>query len=555
MTNDEIDAEIIKLEHRQEEQGAAKRMRGTVGRIRPSSSLYREGLPEFVINDSDLAATVKRLAEFLSQRDDLLSNGYAPVQIAVNENNMPHATELTTEAVRVCAHEVCNPMKARGANRIPVKLTLDLARLFLHGLVGRWGLKVFRGITTSPILKADGGIRIASGYDVQTGLWCHNVSELNIPERPTEADARGALQRLRQFFRTFPFADGARVLESDIEVTDIDQPPGLDESNFLAALLTAVTRPSLDLAPAFLCDAPNFSGAGSGKGLLVKAICIVASGVKPSAFTSGHDAEELDKRLTSALIEARPAVFLDNFNSNELKSDILASVLTESPAMVRPMGQTRMVPLHTKTFIGITGNAVEIAEDMARRILNTHLDARMEDPERRKFAPGFLDRVLEARAALLSDVITIWRWGRQTVLKPGLPLGSYEVWAQWCRDPLIALGTRDPVDRIAEIKAADPRRRALADFFDVWRTVHGDAVVKASEVALEVQAHIDTKPLRKEDGTLQYSKQKVSQFLSRHRDTRLGGYAFIQLKDPTVARRVPYYKLQSNSSARETNHA
>jgi hypothetical protein len=246
-------------------------------------------------------------------------------------------------------------------------------------------------------------------------------------------------------------------------------------------------------------------------------------------------------------------VFLDNFNSNELKSDILASVLTESPAMVRPMGQTRMVPLHTKTFIGITGNAVEIAEDMARRILNTHLDAKMEDPERRKFAPGFLDRVLQSRSALLSDILTIWRWGRQTVLKPGLPLGSYEVWAQWCRDPLIALGTRDPVDRIAEIKAADPRRRALADFFDVWRTVHGDAVVKASEVAIEVQAHIDTKPVRKEDGTLQYSKQKVSQFLSRHKDTRLGGYAFIQLKDPTVARPIPHYKLQSNSRARETN--
>jgi hypothetical protein len=58
-------------------------------------------LPEFVINDSDLAGTVKRLAELLSQRDDLLSNGYAPMQIAVNENNMPHATELTTEAVKM----------------------------------------------------------------------------------------------------------------------------------------------------------------------------------------------------------------------------------------------------------------------------------------------------------------------------------------------------------------------------------------------------------------------------------------------------------------------
>ena len=47
------------------------------------------------------------------------------------------------------------------------------------------------------------------------------------------------------------------------------------------------------------------------------------------------------------------------------------------------------------------------------------------------------------------------------MLKPGKALGSFEVWAQWCRDPLLMLGARDPVDRIEEIKAADPRRRAL----------------------------------------------------------------------------------------------
>jgi hypothetical protein len=82
MTRDDVDAEITKLERWQEEQAATRRatVRGTVRRLRSSASLYREGLPEFVINDSDLAATVKRLAEFLSQRDDLLSNGYAPVR-------------------------------------------------------------------------------------------------------------------------------------------------------------------------------------------------------------------------------------------------------------------------------------------------------------------------------------------------------------------------------------------------------------------------------------------------------------------------------------------
>jgi putative DNA primase/helicase len=149
-------------------------------------------------------------------------------------------------------------------------------------------------------------------------------------------------------------------------------------------------------------------------------------------------------------VEARPAVFLDNFNAKELKSDTLASALTESPAMVRPMGHTKTVPLHTRTFIAITGNGVQIAEDMARRKLMVRLDAQMEDPEARPFAPGFLEQVSASRSALLSDALTIWRYGRQTVLKPGKPIGSFEKWAQWCRDPLLMLGCRDPIERIAD---------------------------------------------------------------------------------------------------------
>jgi hypothetical protein len=509
-------------------------------------------LPELVIASSNPAATVKELAALLAQEENFLSNGNAPVQVVVDDDDMPRAIEVTPEAVRVYAHEICKPVKVRkvkgGIEHVAVGLSRDMATLYLNGLEGHWGLRSFRGITTAPILKNDGTIRVAHGYDDDSGLWCHNVPELNIPERPTETDARSALSRLRYFFRTFPFADGPRVSDGDIEVIDITQPPGLDESTFLVALLTAVCRQSLETAPGLLIRAPNYSGAGSGKGLLLKSVCVVGSGVRPSAFTSGHDANEFDKRLTAALIEARPTVFLDNFNAKELKSNTLASALTESPAMVRPMGQTKNVPLHTRTFIGITGNAVEIAEDMARRIITTNLDAHVEDPEKRKFAPGFLDRVLEARADLLSDALTIWRWGRQTVLKDGTPLGSFELWAKWCRDPLLMLGTRDPVDRITEIKEADPRRRALIAVFDTWWAAHGDTLTKSADldpVVVECIYDIMETPVRKsEDGTPKYSRQKISRFCEANASSRLGGYCLDQVRDETRTRAVTYYRLR-----------
>jgi hypothetical protein len=505
----------------------------------------RGALPALIINKGDPTATAKELAALFAAREDFLFNGYAPVQIVVEGDDLPRAIVVTTEALRVYAHSLCRPVKIRHGKRgepTPAPLSNDIARLYLHGLEGQWGLRSFRGITTAPILKDNGSIRTVAGFDRETELWCHNIPALEISDRPTEADARAALRRLRVFFQTFPYADGERKFDSKLAVaiTDLDKPIGLDESTFLAALLTAVCRQSLELAPGIMVRAPTFSGAGTGKGLAVKAVCIIASGARPAAFTSGHDVEEFDKRLTAALIEARPAVFLDNFNAKELKSDVLDSALTEYPAMVRPMGQTKMVPLHTRTQIAITGNAIEIAEDMARRILSINFDAQMEDPELRKFAPGFLEQVFSSRSRLLADALTIWRWGRQNSLKPGTPLGSYEIWAQWCRDPLLALGCPDPLNRLAAIKAADPRRRLLIALFDTWRDTHGDAALKASQLADAVTSLMSDQS-RKYDGPP--SRQIIASFLSKNAGTRIGGYWLEQRSGRKVSRPTAEYTL------------
>ena len=504
--------------------------------------------PLLWIRGGNLPAVAKEFAKLLAADNHFLSNGHAPVMVVV-EDGMPRAIAVSADCVRTTAHELCRPVKntktkENGIVRTDVTLTKDIALLYLSGLEGRWGLKTFRGIASAPILKGDGSFRVAQGYDTETGLWCHSIPAIDVADRPSEDDARAALLRLRRYFRTFPFADSERTVVDGIAVTDTSKPPALDESIFLAALLTAVTRQSLDFAPAFLCDAPTFSGAGTGKGLLVKAIVIIGSGMRPAAFTSGHDVQEFDKRLTAALVEARPAVFLDNFNAKDLASDVLASAITEDPAMVRPMGLTKTVPLHTRTLIVITGNGVQIAEDMARRILKTCLDARMENPKQRSFAPGFLDGVHADRTTLLADALTVWRWGRQKEqLEPGLPIGNFETWALWCRDPLLALGCRDPVDRIAEIKASDPRRAAIAAFFEAWWSEHADSSVKAGDIGDVLNELADFKSNRKADGTLVYSRQRVARFLTRHAGTCVGGFTFVQ--EPATARTRPvyYYKL------------
>src|SRR5262249_53851248 len=109
--------------------------------------------------------------------------------------------------------------------------------------------------------------------------------------------------------------------------------------------------------------------------------------------------------------------------------------------------------------------------------------------------------------------------------------------------PLIELGARDPVDRIDEIKAADPKRRSLISIFDQWWTSDADAVLKASDLADEVIKLIDDKAFVKTDGSIQYSRQRVASFLARHTDTRVGGYVLTKITKGLTSKDTAQYKL------------
>jgi putative DNA primase/helicase len=205
-------------------------------------------------------------------------------------------------------------------------------------------------------------------------------------------DAAAALKLIRSAFATLPFAD-APLVEGEVPTIDLSRAPGHDESAFLAGLLTAACRPSLTLAPGLPIVAPALSGAGTGKGLLVRAIAAIAFGVSPRAFTMGRDIAELDKRLASALMDAASVLFLDNVNATNLRSDLLASVLSEPNVDIRPLGVSRMVRLNSTAFVAVTGNGLRLSEDLTRRFIMCELDAKTEDPEGRSFAPGFPEAI------------------------------------------------------------------------------------------------------------------------------------------------------------------
>ena len=144
--------------------------------------------------------------------------------------------------------------------------------------------------------------------------------------------------------------------------------------------MTGVCRPSLDFAPAILFRAAPISGAGTGKGLLARCLSIVSFGQEPHAVTAGANIEELEKRIGAELMEGAPVLYLDNLNDTSMKSDLLASAITERPSRARVLGKSQMVLLNSSALIILTGNGLTVSEDLARRFLPIELDARTEIP-------------------------------------------------------------------------------------------------------------------------------------------------------------------------------
>ena len=354
--------------------------------------------PRLLVDHANPDLTVAALRDILSRAPNLYDRGI-PVRLVTDKARRRDlvAQGLAPDELVLVTHQLARPYaidKDGYGGESDVRLPHSIARMYLSWR-GEWELPLLNGIASSPLLRDDGTIASRTGYDADSGMWQENVPDLagRVPDRVSFEVAATSLQLVRETFKTFCFADSDTIFDpvQGIPVVDIRKPPGPDESSFLNAMLTAVCRPSLPLAPGVLVRAAPISGAGTGKGLLVRCMCLVAFGREPHAVTSGSNGEELEKRIASELIQSNPVLFLDNLNEIAFRSNLLASALTERPARVRILGRSQMIQLNASAFVALTGNGLSVSEDLARRFIVINLDAGMETPESRSF-PGDLKR-------------------------------------------------------------------------------------------------------------------------------------------------------------------
>jgi hypothetical protein len=333
--------------------------------------------------------------------------------------------------------------------------------------VGGWNLPLLTGVIEAPIMRPDGSILSAPGYDEATGLFLYAETDWPaLPEQPTRADAETALRELIAPFAEFPFVDEAA------------------RSVLVAAIITAVQRRLLESAPLFGFDAP---GQRSGKSLLAEAVGIITTGRKPPSTGVARTEDELRKAITSALREGQAIVNLDNI-TRPLDSPDLARAITQSEYSDRLLGVNKMLRLKTNLLWTATGNNLTFKGDMPSRALLCRIDAKMERPEERAFQIPNMPAYLSAnRKKLATAALTILR-AYHVVGRPRQnvrPWGGFDDWSRDVREALVWIGVPDPCRTRERIIVNDPERDCALSVLSAWRDDFGDRAMLVAEAIVE----------------------------------------------------------------------
>jgi putative DNA primase/helicase len=314
---------------------------------------------------------------------------------------------------------------------------------------GEIGLPVLMGVTHAPMLREDGSIVTAPGYDRASGMVYNplGVEFPPIPKNPTYRDALKARDEILDLIQHFPFVAGP------------------DKAVALSMILSAVARPALDAVPMHGVSA---TAAGTGKGKLVNIASVIATGRSAPVIAEGGDGAEFEKRLAAELFDGAPIIAIDNAEK-PIGGQLLNQILTEPTVKPRILGRSENIPIPNKSLVMATGNNLQIFGDMGRRTLICSLDAKMERPELREFEFEPVSVAGERRPRLLVAALTILRAFRlHGTSSKKKPLGSFEQWSARVRDAICWIGMDDPVDTMEQARDSDPNRAAKRAVFEAW---------------------------------------------------------------------------------------
>jgi hypothetical protein len=318
------------------------------------------------------------------------------------------------------------------------------------------GVRPLLALAEAPFLRSDGTIVETPGYDDASGTYYVPGGVFpQVPNAPTQSDAEEAAMRILGFFLEFPFKN-----------------PPRDGAAVLAALLTLVARPAIEGPVPGTAVIGNVMGCG--KGLLVDALAIAATGRAAPTTTFPTGREESSKVVTSIALGAQPLTHFDNIEEGRsFGNGPLDSALTSRFINDRILGVSRFtgeIALRCVWFV--SGNNITPAGDAPRRWVPIFLASELERPFEREdiIVKDLRAHVRANRGAIVCDALTILRAhalaGYPAAGKA--PLGSFEEWDKIVRGAVrFAIGT-DPVTNLRGAADDAPDRQLKLALLAGW---------------------------------------------------------------------------------------
>lgn len=319
-------------------------------------------------------------------------------------------------------------------------------------------LRVLKGATHTPIVRADGSILTTPGYDAATRLLYLPPAGLGmteVPGVPTPEQLKEAVGLLTFMMSGFPF-----VHEDH-------------RANYFGYLLTPLLRELLP--PPYKAFGFNARQPGSGKTLLSTLARIIHGGVFRGS--TPEDEAEMRKQVTSILDQTTgPVVVFDNV-TGVLKSATLAALLTSSSYSDRRLGVTEEVTRTNDRVWSFTGNNCQIGGDLPRRTILVDIDPGVPHPEDRTgFAIEDIETwATEHRGELLHALLVLVRaWVVRGMPYTKAGSDSFSRWVGAVRAILANAGISGVFDsRGTRTEVADEDDE-WADFLEAVERVYGN---------------------------------------------------------------------------------
>lgn len=363
----------------------------------------------------------------------------------------------------------------------PSNAPLDVVDDMLAARADNLSLTPIVSVVATPIFTKEGKLVSRRGYDWDAQCFVIPSVEVDVPDDPTSEQIQEAVRALLEPLADFPFADQS------------------DRANTLAMMLQPYIRDLLDTTPLYFINKPT---PGTGASLLVYAATYAARGCAPPTTKPPSREEEMEKLLTSMLMEGADLFYLDN--ADYLASTAMAAAMTADRHKGRILGISRTIEVPVRCMWIATGNNPDTTQEMYRRFVDIRLDAQMEFPEDRppdQFTiPDLKVWVRENRPRLVSAALTIIQaWVRKGMPDGSKSKASFEQWARVMSGILENAGVEGflatPVTRRPMDQKTEEMRGVLAQW---WMLSRGKRPKGAEHIA-ELNAVDWTKPVKASD--------------------------------------------------------